>query len=198
MRYVLDGTIGCGKSTILRGLGEKGVPVFQEPIEKWEPVMKEFYTDPARNALRVNTMCMQDLHDRDIAASGMCVVERWLESAFHVFSSIARDQDMLTEDEFKALETKYMALRKDMTGVDTTVVYVHVSPETSIERLQRRGRSETNSKDHSYFRLLHQRYEAWYNTMDGNKVHTVDGEQHSEDVLRDVCEIVPIRDTHIA
>ena len=44
----VEGNIGSGKSTLIKGLKEKGWSTFQEPVEsRWKEPLQAFYKDPS-------------------------------------------------------------------------------------------------------------------------------------------------------
>lgn len=98
--YCLEGPIGVGKSTILRGLKDKyGCNVFPEPVEKWKNALHKFYEEETlETAIDLQKLILQTLGERQTSATDpnpepemenrTVVVERSLMSGMEIFAEL--------------------------------------------------------------------------------------------------------------
>ena len=67
-----------------------------------------------------------------------------------------------------------------------SIVYLRATPETCLERIQARHRTEEESIDIGYLRTLHERHEEWLMQRNSSPpVIIVDANQTKESVYKD-------------
>jgi len=97
MLFSIEGSIACGKSTLLHGLAAKGAHVFPEPTETWRPWLEEYYASTTPEAAltlqrRIHASLILRHHMiaevRDRWPNGLLVMERSLFSAGSLFSEV--------------------------------------------------------------------------------------------------------------
>ena len=190
MKVVIDGTIGSGKSTVLKGLASSGFPVFLEPIESWTPMMDMYYKEPKKYAFMVNSVCMNDLFHRDSEKVIECsFYERSIHSSFHIFQEMSFRMGHVNLSEFEFSRRVYRRLAEKQPASDMVFLWIDVSPEIARKRIVERGTSEMSCEDISYFTDITRRYKEYYQEGN-NKVIRIDGDQTPEKVLKDVLEAV--------
>jgi deoxyadenosine/deoxycytidine kinase len=195
---IVDGTIACGKSTVLRGL-QDWFTVQPEPVEKWKKLLDSYYTDPAKYAHALNMTCLNDVSRRDsdegVSRSRLVVSERSIHSSFHIFGSITREQGLLNKDEFRELSERYHELCKVNPRLnDTLYIFIDVPVDVAIHRMVKRNRSEVLSGDISYFVKLISRYRQFYQLLTdcGARVVTIRGDQSEDFVLFQVKKAISV------
>jgi deoxyadenosine/deoxycytidine kinase len=166
MIVVIDGNIGCGKSSVLDGLAKNGYIVHKEPIDMWP--LNEFYSDRRRWALTLQVAVFDSMKSCD------GVHERCPESSFHVF------WDMLRTD-VKPIEDSIVAGLYESIGWNPDIyVYLRSSPEKCFERIQARNQTGDTEVTLEYLKQLHQQYEKFFS----ERPHVlIDADRPFEEVL---------------
>lgn len=189
MKFVIDGTIGSGKSTVLRSLESLGYPVFQEPLELWTPMMDLYYKDPKKHAFTVNSVCLHDLFHRDLNASGpsLSFHERSIHTARSIFHESTFLQGLIDTEEYKTYEKVYKVMCKSLPRHKFIHIWIDVDPDVAIERMKKRNGSENSLGDTGYFYEINERYREFYKDSFCSRV---DGNQEPEKVLQDILSVV--------
>lgn len=194
-RFIVDGCIACGKSTVLKEV-ELRVPSIvtaREPVEKWTHILDQFYKDPKKHAQQLNLTCMLDLAKRDSSYHNDCIVlsERSIHSSFHVFTKLAYRQDLLTSEEFDMIRDQYHTLCSRITS-PSVFIFLDIDAKIAIERMKQRGRSEIYSSDTSYFVNLVNVYRDFYRKLSesGAIVYKVHAAQDADTVVSHVLDII--------
>lgn len=205
IRVSVEGIIGCGKSVLLEGLQQElpWVEVIFEDLLGWkslqtaegpEDIFAKFYADPKTHAFAFQNHVMQSLSLRR-SSSNFVVMERSLHSSFHVFVSLLRERDVLTSIE-QAVLTGWYSLTGQMSSPEiltrpNAVLFLDVSPEIALERVQRRGRREEHGVDLPYLRDLHRLHESWFAQLpnlsppDAFQLARLDASKSAAEVLAD-------------
>jgi len=178
MRYIsIEGNIGAGKSTLLDSL-ERAHPkewaVFPEPVEEWRALLPSFYADPPRYAFLFQ---MEVLRTRAAQLDGVdartrehktVIVERSIDSSSSVFVPCLRASGHLNDMEQRAYDEWLRRVRaeqrrdkQELAGI----LYITASPETCLQRCQRRAREGEQSVDLAYLRQLDSAYQTWMSRM---------------------------------
>lgn len=194
-QFIIDGTIACGKTTLLEHLARlDNVIVQPEPICQWTDTMDKFYTDPFRYAHEVNLMCLRDLALRDSGSSGDSIVvsERSIHASYHVFGKLTLEQGYITSAEFRNLQQEYHACQTSIGSVELVYIFLDIDADVAIERMERRKRSEVLSKDREYFVRLVEVYRRFYQSLEsaGANVCRVDGHLSESEVVSQVLDII--------
>lgn len=181
MRVCIEGNIGAGKSTLLSRLSKEGYPIHQEPVEEWKEWLKLFYSDKKRWAFGMQMRVLASM----LEYPNTCVVERSTSSTRHVFAQVLYNQGDLSEKEFQVYKKYFEAT----AWAPDVLVYIHVNPDTCLERIQGRARDGEESIDIAYVKKLDFHYGNLirYATC---PVHVIDGNRSQDDVYSDVLEIV--------
>lgn len=172
----IDGSIGAGKSTVLKRLAvELDIQTFLEPVEDWSRCLERFYEDPQRWGLCLNTKVLCSF--ARVPRHGIVLCERSPLSCAKVFAEIGIKD---------AVEIEVL---NDLYGVvgwtPDLVVYIRTTPGSCIHRIKTRGRTEEANISQEYLFQLHKKYEKLYNG-NGFNVVVVDGEQDADSVYNDV------------
>jgi deoxyadenosine/deoxycytidine kinase len=167
----ISGVIGAGKSTLCEKLLQvlpliSGEPwrLLKEPVEE-NPYLDRFYKDPKRWAF---TMQMFLLLKRFEASSGIqagvnYIQDRTLQED-RIFASLAHIQGLMSDSEFETYEGYYNVLSCKLQKPDLNI-YLQVSLETSISRIQKRSREAERElwetqKGKEYLKALLELYEG--------------------------------------
>ncbi len=158
----IAGLIGAGKTTLATALGEHlGLPVYYEPVADQE-YLADFYRDTARYSFSTQIYLLNrrfQQHQEIIWRGGGGVQDRTIyEDA--VFAKTLVDQQLMEERDYKT----YLALFKHMSNFmcrPNIIVYLDLSPESSLERIAQRNRDIESGISLEYLTALRAEYEAF-------------------------------------
>jgi deoxyadenosine kinase len=158
----IAGLIGAGKTTLATALGEHlGLPVYYEPVADNE-YLQDFYRDTARYAFATQIYLLNrrfQQHQEIIWRGGGGIQDRTIyEDA--VFAKTLVNLNLMDERDYRT----YLDLFKHMSNFmcrPNIIVYLDLSPETSMGRIQQRSRDVESGIQMDYLRMLHQEYESF-------------------------------------
>lgn len=157
MDVTVDGSIGCGKSTLLAALSS-AYEVVPEPVSSWETVLRSFYEDPRRYAVSLQSLVLCSfLRTGPSPSRRITVHERSALSCLHVFGELLREDGSMDAVQFDAFRRVFELLESHLV-LPRVCIYVHLDPETCLERMQRRGRAAEDDVSPAYIRKLHEKY----------------------------------------
>ncbi|AFJ20601.1 deoxyguanosine kinase [Crucian carp herpesvirus] len=183
LRVAVEGNLGAGKSTFIADMkahadANKWV-VLDEPVNKWTDVngkgnlLDKYYGDINRWALAFQTYAYQTRLSRQVEVirsyaddqkPPVLITERSLYSDRFVFGEAAKQVGSMMPLEFEVYDhchkfyTNLMA--KEYVSVQG-VVYLRARPETCLERVNKRARSEESSVQLDYLERIHRLHEDW-------------------------------------
>ncbi len=158
----IAGLIGAGKTTLATALGEHlGLPVYYEPVQDNE-YLADFYADTARYSFATQIYLLNrrfQQHQEIIWRGGGGVQDRTIyEDA--VFAKTLVDQDLMDERDYRT----YLDLFRHMSNFmcrPNVIVYLDLSPESSMERIRMRNRDVESSIPMEYLVSLHREYTSF-------------------------------------
>ena len=174
MSIIVDGIIGAGKTTVGKFLSEEYQLEFYEELKSEDNInlaqrmLDRFYADPNRWSAIIQTMFLSDRF-RDMKT----VQESKKRSIFdrsiygdEIFAKTIHYRGQMTDDEFLI----YQKVLKNMLSYierPELLIYVDVSVDTAMERINRRARStEADLIPRDYMEDLKKHYDKWYNAFD--------------------------------
>jgi deoxyadenosine/deoxycytidine kinase len=188
---VVEGPIGCGKSTLARRLAERydAELLLEDPAAN--PFLPLFYRDMKRYALstqmfflfqRVNQLAsvrQLDLFDRKSVADYMLAKDT-------LFAKLTLD-----DNEFQLYTQLYNHL-KPQVPVPDLVIYLQASVDALLERIQRRGRPMERSISGDYLLKLSDAYTRYFYDyadspllmVNSDRFNFADNAEHFEILLR--------------
>ena len=181
----VEGTIGAGKSTFIKQLQKYhlNAQFFQEPVAEWQNtkdgngknVLSYFYEDMSKYCYMFQSYAfitrISQLDDLDLESKDIIFIERSIFSDRNVFAKTCFETGLLNEIEWITYNTWfYNMLPKYQHIFDNAYfIYLQVSPETAMERINKRSRSEENKISIDYLKTLHQKHESWLCNKDTSK-----------------------------
>ena len=189
--FSIEGSIGSGKSTLIRELKHKFHTdwIFVlEPIAEWnnvkdnkgENILTKFYKNQHKYAFSFQMMAYISRLTRlkqviKKNPSAIIITERSIFADRHVFAKMLYDDNKIEEVDYiiylKWFDEFIEEVKQD------GIIYLQVSPETCYNRVQKRNRDgETISL--KYLKCCHQYHENWLTTK--KNVLQLNGEDNFE------------------
>ncbi|MFV0559444.1 MAG: deoxynucleoside kinase [Enterococcus sp.] len=185
---IVAGTIGAGKSTLTELLAQDlQTKPFYENVDDNE-VLPLFYSDPAKYAflLQIFFLNKRFLSIKDAFTHEDNVLDRSIyedSMLFHLNADLGRISDVEVEQYDNLLETMLKEL-EDISPQKKPdlLVYIKVSFETMLKRIQKRGRDyeqiEQDPDLYNYYKELNRRYNEWYENFDICPKIVIDGDNY--------------------
>jgi deoxyadenosine/deoxycytidine kinase len=195
MRICIDGSIGAGKSTVIKNVvAPLGIPFHLEPVERWTSLLELMYGDQQRWAMTFN-MCvlltMNEFARNDVDSGTSCVVyERSPLSCRYVFSELQHEMGFMTEEEMGILQKAF-----DQTAwVPDVLIFIKTTADVAYTRMIQRDRHCESQVELSYLQQLSDKYDSFLLRIRQNHPRTsifvVDGNRDSAAVNQDVKDII--------
>ncbi|MFQ8931633.1 MAG: deoxynucleoside kinase [Lactococcus lactis] len=200
MLIVLAGTIGAGKSSLAKALGEHlKTDVFYEAVDN-NPVLDLYYQDPQKYAFllqiyflnkRFESIKMAYRQDNNVLDRSIFEDE--------LFLTLNYKNGNVTKTELEIYQDLLANMLEELDGMPKKrpdlLVYIDVSFETMLSRIAQRGRSfeqiENQEGLKDYYAQVHDEYPDWYKNynistklrIDGDSIDFVNNPEHLDEVL---------------
>lgn len=180
---VVEGPIGAGKTSLARRLSEHfdAQLVLEEP--QANPFLERFYRDSARYAMATQLSFLfqrisqlRDIAQRDLFSQS--AVSDFLLEKDGLFARLT-----LSDDELALYQQIFEHLQPQAPQPDL-VIYLQATPDTLVERVQRRGIPMETGISEDYLRALADAYSRFFHHYDSAPVLIVNTE-HLNPVDRD-------------
>ena len=181
---VLAGTIGAGKSSLAKALGEHfDTKVFYESVDD-NPVLDLYYKDPQKYAflLQIYFLNKRFRSIKDAYTDNNNVLDRSIfEDA--LFLDLNFKNGNVTAQEHQVYHDLLDNMMEELDGMPKKapdlLIYIDVNFETMLNRIKMRGRNfeqiEDNPELLDYYRQVHSEYPAWFDTYDKSPKLRIDG-----------------------
>lgn len=200
---VLAGTIGAGKSSLAKALGEHlGTEVYYEAVDN-NPVLDLYYQDPKKYAFllqiyflnkRFESIKMAYTQENNVLDRSIFEDE--------LFLTLNYKNGNVTKTELEIYQNLLSNMLEEMEGMPKKrpdlLVYIDVSFETMLSRIAQRGRSFEQIDDQpelkAYYHQVHEEYPAWYENYDVSPKIRINGDaldfvNNTEDLEKALTEI---------
>lgn len=200
---VLAGTIGAGKSSLAKALGEHlGTDVYYEAVDN-NPVLDLYYQDPKKYAFllqiyflnkRFESIKMAYIQENNVLDRSIFEDE--------LFLTLNYKNGNVTKTELEIYQSLLSNMLEEMEGMPKKrpdlLVYIDVSFETMLSRIAQRGRSFEQIDDQpelkAYYHQVHEEYPAWYENYDVSPKIRINGDaldfvNNTEDLEKVLTEI---------
>jgi deoxyadenosine/deoxycytidine kinase len=161
-RYIaIDGPIGAGKTSLAKRLAERvgGVTLLEQP--EANPFLVRFYVDRARFALPTQLFFLFQRVDQLRVAAQPDLFARLTVADFLLEKDPLFAGLTLAGDELALYQRIYDALRPQAPRPDL-VIYLHATPPTLLERVQRRALAYEDPIDDHYLARLADAYGRFF------------------------------------
>ena len=170
----IAGVVGVGKSSLTNLIWEnwRYVP-FKEPVFD-NPLLQKFYYDKKRYAFPLQVfflnkrfeMCKQAV-EYDNAVMDRSIVEDT------IFAKMLRDSGDMDPNEYHIYRELFTNMMEYVTKPDL-MVYLKVSPEEAVRRINKRGREYEVQADTEYWYKLSQNYSEFFYDYSWTKLLTIE------------------------
>jgi len=198
MRVVIDGNIGCGKSTLIQSLKElykeKSITILEENVDEWKPYLTEFYKDMESNSLKFQMKVLEHhLHSGKITGESSNLIsihERSPLSCIEIFG-----KDLLTSGFLKEIDIQLMRSYNSKLGWNPDVI-IYLKSDTAIasSRCIERSREGEDIIPIDYLNNISELYNELYDpnisNQHGYSVYIIDANNDKKAVLKEVNEII--------
>ncbi|HHL0473274.1 TPA: deoxynucleoside kinase [Streptococcus agalactiae] len=200
MLIVLAGTIGAGESSLAAALGQHlGTDVFYEAVDN-NPVLDLYYQDPKKYAFLLQIFFLNKRFQsiKEAYKANNNVLDR---SIFEdeLFLTLNFKNGNVTKTELDIYKELLANMLEELEGMPKKrpdlLVYIDVSFDKMLERIDKRGRSfeqvDSNPELYDYYKQVHSEYPEWYENydvspkirIDGNKLDFVKNPEDLQHVL---------------
>lgn len=183
---VLAGTIGAGKSSLAKALGEYlGTEVYYESVDN-NPVLDLYYQNPQKYAFLLQIYFLNKRFEsiKMAYAQENNILDR---SIFEdeLFLTLNYKNGNVTKTELEIYKSLLNNMLEEIAGMPKKrpdlLVYIDVSFETMLSRINQRGRAFEQIDNHperrAYYEQVHREYPAWYDSYDLSPKMCVKGDE---------------------
>jgi deoxyadenosine/deoxycytidine kinase len=187
MKIVIDGNIGCGKTTVIKRLNDDlRIPIFLEPLHKWNELLSLFYEEPSKWAFPFNLEVMTGFNDWK-RNSFPAIYERSPLSCRNVFTELNYESGHIHPLELKIFDKIY----NELSWMPDMVIYIQTDPTVCASRMQERGRDCEKGVGLDYITKVHDKYEKMVKLPQSLPItHIVDGNKDKDQVFETVKALV--------
>ena len=179
LRIALEGSIGSGKSTIIRKLNlqyqNKNIVGIIEPDELWRTsgLLKDFYNNQRTYVTPLQTFISATFLLREINLSStnahIIISERSLDSAEKVFLPMLIEDAVIDKSEFDVISR----VNRDFNGRSQKVdlyIFLTTDPTECFNNIQKRDRQGENKIELTYLQNIDLLHRKWMKTLPDDKV----------------------------
>lgn len=204
---VLSGPIGAGKSSLTSILAKHlGSTAYYEEVND-NPVLPLYYKDMKRYTFLLNTYFLNRrlAEINEAAANHNDVLDRSIYEDL-LFFNMNVDSGVADPTEYQIYHDLMDNMMEDVPGTPRKkpdlLVYIHVSLETMLKRIGKRGREyeqlDTDPSLKEYYENLLRYYEPWYEQYDVSPKMMIDGDKYDfVDNIDDQDLVLDIIDTKL-
>jgi deoxyadenosine/deoxycytidine kinase len=159
----IAGNIGVGKTELTDRLAaELGWKVYYEPVIE-NPYLDSFYADMERWSFHLQIYFLAERFKAQvrIGQSGEAFIQdRTIYEDVEIFAKTLYEQGSMTKVDYENYKELFHCMTDYLRPPDL-IIYLHASPDTLMERIQRRGRESEKTIGRDYLARLGAAYDDW-------------------------------------
>ena len=170
----VDGVVGAGKTTLGEILSRRlDMEFFREPVDN-NPLLEKFYHDQERYSFPMQIYFLNKRFKmlKEARNLGDCVMDRSIYGDV-IFAKLLEIQGKMSTEEFELYE-ELLGNMLEHVQRPKLMVYLQVSVDTAIQRIQGRGRDYEQAVPRDYWELLNQEYEAYFKSYNFSDLLVID------------------------
>lgn len=174
---VVEGVVGAGKTTLGKLLAEEKHFQFMEEPYVDNPFLEKFYSDRKRYSFHSQLhFLIHRFRQIQEASKLLCpVLDRSMQGDM-IFATMLYEKGEMGKEEYELYRELYHEFEKICRKPDL-LVYLEVSPEEAIRRIQKRGREYEQHVDKEYWMQLNEYYRACYDKFKASSIYIEDVEK---------------------
>ena len=173
MHISIAGNIGSGKTTLTELLAKHyGWKAQYEDVDENNPYLNDFYEDMQRWSFNIQIYFLHSRFKRiiDIQKSGLNVIQdRTIYEDAYIFAPNLHLMGLMKTRDFENYMQIFNLINSLITPPDL-LIYLRASVPTLVKQIQKRGREYEKNIRLDYLQRLNERYEAWIETYNQNKL----------------------------
>lgn len=179
----IAGIIGAGKSTLTQSLaGRLNYTAYKEPVED-NPYLEDFYADMRKWAamMQIHLLFRRfEQHQEIVWSKERGAVQDRTIYEDTIFASLLKEAGFIDQRDYQTYIGHFHLMKRYLVYPDL-LIYLRVSPEVSIQRIQERGRQAENGITLDYMEKLHSGYENFAEEMNRyTRVLTLEWNQYQD------------------
>lgn len=193
MKIVIDGNIGCGKSTIIKmlqdNLDNKTYGFVQEDVNDWDEYITEYYKDIQKNSLLFQMKVLFHHLTNKKQLKKIDIHERSPLSCIDIFGENLKNQNYLGSLDLKLMNS----YNQEYGWTPDVIIYIKTTPEIVKKRVDLRSRSGEKIPL-EYLSKINELYNRMYmsgeSTVEPIHILCVDGDDLLENIFTKILLIV--------
>lgn len=191
---LVDGTVGVGKSTLAKKIGEKmNVKVFEELANQDTiTLLERFYPDQKRWSF---TLQIHFLNERfkmikEIQKNNGGILDRSIFGD-RIFAELLNEDGMMSDEEYRTYSSLLDSMLEHVLS-PTILIYIDCEVDTAIERIEKRHREMELEVPRLYWERLNEKYKKWYDSYNVSTKICIDARSYDPTNGEDIDLIVDL------
>jgi len=162
---IIEGVVGVGKTSLMNYLVKEGFTPFSEPVLD-NPILDKFYHDRQRYAFAAQIYFLSKRFEHLQTAS--LVPNSIMDRSIYgdaIFADMHKETKTMEEVEYEIYHELHSTILKNIKA-PTLLVYLQVSVDVAIQRIQKRGRDYEQNVERTYWEKLNEKYEAYFSSYE--------------------------------
>ena len=179
----IAGIIGAGKSTLAQSLADHlGYDTYNEPVDD-NPYLDDFYADMNRwgAMMQIHLLFRRfEQHQQIVWKKEKGAVQDRTIYEDTIFARMLHEAGFIDKRDYETYLGHFNIMKRFLVYPDI-LIYLRVSPETSMQRIQERGRNAEEGISFEYMEKLYHGYENFIEEMNHyTRVLILDWNQYKE------------------
>jgi deoxyadenosine/deoxycytidine kinase len=165
MMIVIEGTVGCGKTTFGNFLSELiNIKMYEELVNNDTNVLLDkFYAKQKRWAFALQIHFLNDRFKmiKEINKLESGILDRSIYGD-SIFAELLHEDDKMSKEEYNTYKSLLNNMLEHITPPQL-LIYLECSTDTAIQRIAKRNRGIETEVPINYWLRLNEKYDSWYN-----------------------------------